>query len=138
MIGLLIVAHGTLGESLIHCASHVVGKRPLYLRQLGVTVHDDPDAILPQGRDLVRFVDQGDGVLIMTDIFGATPSNIACKLLDAGRVEGVSGVNLPMLIRALTYRERPMAELIEKAIAGGTEGIIQMPASGCETPTKAK
>ena len=58
MIGLLIVAHGTLGESLIHCASHVVGKRPLYLRQLGVTVHDDPDAILPQGRDLIRFVDQ--------------------------------------------------------------------------------
>jgi PTS system ascorbate-specific IIA component len=132
MIGLLIVAHGTLGESLIHCASHVVGKRPMYLRQLGVTIHDDPDAILPQGRDLIRFVDQGDGVLVMTDIFGATPSNIACKLLDAGRVEGISGVNLPMLIRALTYRERPMTELIEKAIAGGTEGIIQMPASRCE------
>ena len=49
MIGILIVAHGALGESLIHCASHVMGKRPLYLRQLGVTVHDDPDAILPQG-----------------------------------------------------------------------------------------
>lgn len=136
MIGLLIVAHGTLGESLIHCASHVVGKRPLYLRQLGVTIHDDPDAILPQGRDLIRFVDQGNGVLIMTDIFGATPSNIACKLLDAGRVTGISGVNLPMLIRALTYRERPMAELIKKAIAGGTEGIIEMPASRCETPAK--
>ena len=132
MIGLLIVAHGTLGESLIHCASHVVGQRPLYLRQLGVTIHDDPDAILPQGRDLIRFVDQGDGVLVMTDIFGATPSNIACKLLDSGRVEGISGINLPMLIRALTYRERPMTELIEKAIAGGTEGIIQMPASQCE------
>ena len=64
MIGLLIVAHGTLGESLIHCASHVMGKRPLYLRQLGVTIHDEPDAILPQGRDLVRFLDQGDGVLV--------------------------------------------------------------------------
>ena len=68
MIGILIVAHGTLGESLIHCASHVMGKRPLYLRQLGVTIHDDPDAILPQGRDLVRFLDQGKGVLVMTDI----------------------------------------------------------------------
>ncbi|MFM7460214.1 MAG: PTS sugar transporter subunit IIA [Burkholderiales bacterium] len=132
MIGLLIVAHGTLGESLIHCASHVVGKRPLYLRQLGVTVHDDPDAILPQGRDLIRFLDQGAGVMVMTDIFGATPSNIACKLLESGRIEGISGVNLPMLIRALTYRERPMAELIEKARAGGTEGIIQMSASRCE------
>jgi len=129
MIGILIVAHGTLGESLIHCASHVMGKRPLYLRQLGVTIHDDPEAILPQGQDLIRFLDQGSGVLVMTDIFGATPSNIACKLLDAGRVEGVSGVNLPMLIRALTYREKSLPELIDKAIAGGQEGVINMPAT---------
>lgn len=130
MIGLLLVAHGTLGESLIHCASHVMGKRPLYLRQLGVTIHDEPEAILPQARDLVRFLDQGDGVLVMTDIFGATPSNIACKLLQPGRIEGVSGVNLPMLIRALTYREQPMELLIEKAMGGGQEGIIRMPQGG--------
>jgi len=127
MIGLLIVAHGTLGESLIHCASHVMGKRPLYLRQLGVTVHDEPDAILPQGRDLVRFLDQGDGVLILTDIFGATPSNIACKLLEPGRIQGVSGVNLPMLIKALSYRDRPMDVLIDKAVKGAQEGVIRMP-----------
>jgi PTS system ascorbate-specific IIA component len=127
MIGLLIVSHGTLGESLIHCASHVMGKRPLFLRQLGVTVHDDPDAILPQAEDLIRFLDQGAGVLVMTDIFGATPSNIACKLLRAGQVEGVSGINLPMLIRALTYRERSMAELIEKTLSGGQEGVMRMP-----------
>lgn len=131
MIGLLIVAHGTLGESLIHCASHVMGKRPLYLRQLGVTVHDDQEAILPQGRDLIRFLDQGQGVLVMTDIFGATPSNIACKLLEAGRVEGISGVNLPMLIRALTYREMQLSELIAKALAGGQEGVINMPIDHC-------
>lgn len=130
MIGLLIVAHGTLGESLIHCASHVMGKRPLYLRQLGVTVHDEPDAILPQGRDLVRFLDQGDGVLILTDIFGATPSNIACKLLEPGRVQGVSGVNLPMLIKALSYRDQPMDVLIEKALGGAQEGVIRMPCGG--------
>ena len=127
MIGLLIVAHGTLGESLIHCASHVMGKRPLYLRQLGVTVHDEPNAILPQGRDLVRFLDQGDGVLVLTDIFGATPSNIACKLLEPGRVHGVSGVNLPMLIKALSYRDQPMDILIEKALGGAHEGVIRMP-----------
>ncbi len=130
MIGLLIVAHGTLGESLIHCASHVMGKRPLYLRQLGVTIHDDPEAILPQGRDLVRFLDQGQGVLVMTDIFGATPANIACRLLEPGRVEGISGINLPMLIKALSYREEPMKELIEKSLAGANEGVIRMP-GGC-------
>ena len=127
MIGLLIVAHGTLGESLIHCASHVMGKRPLYLRQLGVTIHDEPEAILPQGRDLVRFLDQGQGVLVMTDIFGATPSNIACRLLEKGHVEGISGVNLPMLIKALSYRESVMDVLIEKSLFGATEGVIRMP-----------
>lgn len=126
MIGILIVAHGTLGESLIHCASHVMGKRPLYLRQLGVTVHDDPEALLPQGRDLIRFLDQGQGVLVMTDIFGATPSNIASNLLIPNHVQGVSGVNMPMLIKALTYREQPMETLIQKALAGAQEGVIRM------------
>lgn len=132
MIGILIVAHGTLGESLVHCASHVMGKRPLYLRQLGVTVHDDPEAILPQGRDLIRSLDQGAGVLVMTDIFGATPSNIACKLLEDGRVEGVSGVNLPMLIRALNYRDKmPLQALIQKALSGGHDGVMSMPIERC-------
>ena len=126
MIGILIVAHGTLGESLIHCASHVMGKRPLFLRQLGVTVHDDPNALLPQGRDLIRFLDQGQGVLVMTDIFGATPSNIASKLLAPNRVQGVSGVNMPMLIKALTYREQPMETLIQKTLAGAQEGVVRM------------
>ncbi len=130
MIGLLIVAHGTLGESLIHCASHVMGKRPLYLRQLGVTIHDDPEALLPQGRDLVRFLDQGQGVLVMTDIFGATPSNIACRLLEPGRIEGISGINLPMLIKTLSYRDASMNELIEKSLVGASEGVIRMP-GGC-------
>ncbi len=134
MIGILIVAHGTLGESLIHCASHVMGKRPLYLRQLGVTIHDDPDALLPQGRDLIRFLDQGEGVLVLTDVYGATPSNIACRLLSPGKIEGISGVNLPMLIRALTYRDQPMPEMITKAIAGSREGIINMPANNCLPP----
>jgi PTS system ascorbate-specific IIA component len=126
MIGILIVSHGAFGESLIHSASHVLGKRPLFLRQLGVTVHDDPEAILPVAEDLIRFLDQGQGVLVLTDIYGATPSNIATKLLVAGRVEGVSGVNLPMLVRALTYREEPLADLVEKALSGAAEGVMRM------------
>jgi len=126
MIGILIVSHGAFGESLIHSASHVLGKRPLFLRQLGVTVHDDPDAILPVAEDLIRFLDQGQGVLVLTDIYGATPSNIATRLLVAGRVEGVSGVNLPMLIRALTYREEPLVDLVEKALSGASEGVMRM------------
>jgi PTS system ascorbate-specific IIA component len=126
MIGILIVSHGAFGESLIHSASHVLGKRPLFLRQVGVTVHDDPDAILPVAEDLIRFLDQGQGVLVLTDIFGATPSNIAARLLKPGRVEGLSGVNLPMLIRALTYREESLEDLIEKASSGATDGVRRM------------
>src|SRR5512140_988072 len=132
MIGLLIVSHGAFGESLIHSASHVLGRRPLYLRQLGVTVHDDPDAILPVAEDLIRFLDQGRGVLVMTDLYGATPSNIACKLLVPGRVEGVAGVNLPMLIKALSYREsaKSVAELRDTAFFGATDGVMAMPCPG--------
>lgn len=126
MVGILIVSHGAFGESLIHSASHVLGKRPLFLRQLGLTVHDDPDAILPVAEDLIRFLDQGQGVLVLTDIYGATPSNIASRLLVAGRVEGIAGVNLPMLIRALTYRDEPLAAVLEKALTGAVEGVLRM------------
>ncbi|HET7160597.1 MAG TPA: PTS fructose transporter subunit IIA [Burkholderiales bacterium] len=127
MIGLLIIAHGTLGESLIHCASHVLNKRPARLKQLGVTAQDDPLLLLPHARALVRELDDGSGVLILSDMYGGSPSNIAGKLLVPGHVEGVAGVNLPMLIRALTYRDRPLATLVTKAVSGGCEGVIRIP-----------
>lgn len=132
MIGILIIAHGTLAESLIHCASHVLGKRPMRVRQLGVTIHDDPVAILPQAQDLVAHLDDGNGVLILTDIYGATPCNLAAKLLQEGRVEGIAGVNLPMLIRALTYRDQPLEKMIAKAISGGCDGVVRMPPAQAE------
>ena len=127
MIGILIVSHGAFGEALIHCASHVLGKRPLRVRQVGVTIHDDPDAILPQAQELVRQLDDGDGVLVFTDILGATPSNIACRLLVPGKIEGVSGVSLPMLIRALTYRNEPLAAVVEKAMSASRECSLHIP-----------
>ena len=130
MIGILLVSHGAFGEALIHCASHVLGKRPLYLRQLGVTIHDDPDAILPVAEDLIRFLDQGSGVLVLTDIYGATPSNIASRILKPGKVEGIAGVNLPMLIRALTYREEPLESVLAKAFEGASEGVLRMAQGG--------
>ena len=127
MVGILIIAHGTLGESLIHCASHVLNKRPPRLRQLGITAQDDPLLMLPQARALLKELDDGAGVLILSDMYGGSPSNIAAKLLVPGRVEGVAGVNLPMLIRALTYREKPLATLMMKAVSGGCEGVIRVP-----------
>ena len=131
MIGILIVSHGAFGEALIHSASHVLSKRPPRVRQIGVTVHDDPEAILPQAEELVKQLDRGEGVLVLTDILGATPSNIATRLLVPGRVEGVSGVSLPMLIRALTYREETLATVVEKAVSGGMAGVVHMNTDAC-------
>lgn len=129
MVGILIIAHGTLGESLIHCASHVLGGRPAQLAHIGVSMHDDPQVLLSQAIKLLRSLDQGDGVLLLSDVYGATPSNIACRLLIPGKTEGVAGVNLPMLVRALTYRNEPLKTVVAKAISGGIEGVMQMPIS---------
>ena len=128
MIGILIIAHGTLAESLIHCASHVLGKRPMRVRQLGVTIHDDPTAILPQAQDLVTHLDDGNGVLILTDIYGATPCNLASKLLQPGRVEGIAGVNLPLLVKALTHRRGPLDEVAAKLLDGVRDTIVPIEA----------
>jgi PTS system mannose-specific IIA component len=127
MVAILIIAHGKLGESLIHCASHVLGSKPQRLMEIGVGVRDDPQQILVRAREIVTQLDHGEGVLVLSDVFGATPSNIACKLLVPGRVEGVSGVSLPMLVRALTYRNEPLKVVVGKAISGGVEGVLQLP-----------
>ena len=127
MIGILIITHGTLGESLIHCASHVLNKRPPHLKQLGITAQDDPALLLPQARNMVKRLDDSDGVLILTDMYGGTPSNMAAKLVIPGKVEAVAGINLPMLIRVLTYRERDLQTIVTKAVSGGCEGVLRVP-----------
>ncbi|MDR2240160.1 MAG: PTS fructose transporter subunit IIA [Zoogloeaceae bacterium] len=126
MIGLFLITHGSLGESLVQCACHVLGGQPPHIAQLGVAGQDDPLAVLPRARDMLRSVDTGGGALLLTDIFGATPGNIALKLLQPGRIEGVAGVSLPMLLRALTYRDKDMQTLVAKTLAGGRDGVILM------------
>lgn len=126
MIGILLITHGSLGESLIQCVCHVMNRRPPQLLQLGVSGQDDPLDALPLARRLLNMVDTGDGVLILSDILGATPANIAAKLLEPGRIEGVAGANLPMLLRTITYRERNMETLVKKAVAGACEGVVHM------------
>ncbi len=126
MIGIFLITHGSLGESLVQCACHVLNKRPQQIVQLGVSSQDDPLDVFPLAQDMMRLIDTGEGVLLLTDIFGATPSNIALKLLQPGRVEGVAGVNLPMLLRALTYREKDMETLVTRAVSGGRDGVTLM------------
>jgi len=126
MIGILLITHGSYGEALIQNACHVLNKRPAQVNQLGITAQDDPLDLLPLAREMLNLVDKGSGVLVLTDIFGASPSNLALKLLDPGRVEGLTGVNLPMLMRALTYRDKGMETLLIRARDGGRDGIFNM------------
>lgn len=126
MIGLYLITHSSYGESLIQCACHVLNRRPPQIVQLGVSAQDDPSDLLPHARQLLDLVDSGEGVLVMTDIYGATPANIALKLLQPGRIEGLAGVNLPMLVRALTYRDKGMETLLTRATQGGRDGVLNM------------
>lgn len=126
MIGILLITHGSYGEALVQNACHVLNKRPRQLNQLGVSAQDDPLDLLPLARDMLKLVDDGEGALVLTDIFGASPANLALKLLEPGRVEGLSGVNLPMLLRALGYRDKGMETLLVRARDGGRDGILNL------------
>jgi PTS system ascorbate-specific IIA component len=134
VVGILIISHGAFGEALIQSARHMLGQPLDGVLQLKVTAQDDPEVLLARARDLVRQLDRGAGVLVLADIFGATPGNITSRLLAAGKVEGVSGASLPMLVRALTYRECPIATVVEKAMSGGHEGVVHMNADRCCGP----
>ena len=126
MIGILLITHGSFGEALVQNACHVLNKRPAQVNQLGVSAQDDPLDLLPLARRMLDLVDDGEGVLVLTDIYGATPANLASKLLEPRRVEGLTGANLPMLLRALTYREKGMEILLQRARDGGRDGVINM------------
>ena len=126
MIGVFIVTHASLGEALLQCACHVLNRRPPNVLQLGISGQDDPLDLLPLARRMVELVDAGSGVLILTDIFGATPANIAMKMRQAGRYEVITGVNLPMMLRVLSYREHDMKTLVQRAVSGGCDGVIHI------------
>lgn len=126
MIGILLITHDTLGEALLQCACHVLNKRPEQIMQLGVAAGDDPNDLLPLAKKLLKLIDTGEGVLVLTDIYGASPSNLAGKLLQPGKIEGLAGVNLPMLLRAINYRDKGMDTLISRATGGARDGVINM------------
>lgn len=124
MIGLLIVAEKNVGAGLIATAQHTLGGRPTQLEATEFEHSASPEHIEAKLREGVRQVDQGEGVLILADLYGATHTNIACRLLARGRIELVTGVNLPMLLRVLNYRQLKMDDLIDKALSGGCGGIV--------------
>lgn len=124
MVSLVLVTHESLGESLIKCARHIMCAPIPHLTHLIVPSHADPDEVCKEAKDLLKQVDEGEGVLLLTDIFGGTPSNIANRLIVPGKIEAIAGVNLPMLVRAITYSDKPLDVVIKKALLGGQDGVI--------------
>ena len=136
MIGILIVCHGSLASSLAAAVTHVLGHRPDQFETLSVGARDDPSQMLPRARQLVKDLDAGEGVLVFSDIYGATPCNLAGRLLESGRVEGIAGVSLPMLVRAFTYRTRGLETMVKKAVSGGCEGVLHIHAGQVHAATR--
>jgi mannose PTS system EIIA component len=131
MIGVLIVTHGDIGTSLLTSATQILGAEQKQVATLSVWRADDLDDLVLCARELMESLDSGDGVLVLTDIFGATPGNVVSRLLEDGRIEGVSGVSLPMLLRVLTSRDGALADAVKRALSGGTEGLVHMNTDRC-------
>lgn len=123
-VGLLLISHGTIGKALLQSAVDVLGVCPLPAAFLSVPSSCDPPLVLEKARELADRLDEGNGVLVLTDMFGATPSNIACRLRDQKDVRVIAGMNLPMLIRVLNYPRLGLDELEEKALTGGWDGVL--------------
>ena len=129
MISILLITHGELGKSLIECATHVLGDKPLFLESLTIENDCTHESMFKQISERINLLDQGNGVLILTDIFGATPCNIITKIIKPGKVSAIAGVNLSMLIRTISYRNESFDSLISKAIQGAQDGIIHIQAN---------
>lgn len=122
-VGVLIITHSNIGSSLYDAVTAVMGDCPLATRVLPVSLDCEPEELVESAQRLVAELDQGKGVLVLTDMYGSTPSNIACKLAN-GTVAVVAGINLPMLVRVMNYPELDLEQLVNKAISGGHEGVI--------------
>jgi len=124
MIGLLILAEKKLGDGLLAAVAHTLGSIPAQLVAVDLKYDTAPEQMDALIRQALQKVDGGDGALILADVYGATHTNVACRLLSRGRIELVAGVNLPMLLRVLNYRQLQMDDLIDKALSGGCGGIV--------------
>ena len=131
MIGVLLVTHGDIGHAILISAEQILDEIPAQVATLSVWRQDDPDDLVLRARELLESLDAGDGVLVLTDIFGATPGNVVSRLLDDGRIEGVSGVSLPMLLRVLTSRNGSLGAAVKRALSGGAEGVVHMNSDRC-------
>lgn len=122
--GLLLITHGNLGKDMLDVATAILGGCPLTVKTLAVNSDSDPDQVFAAASRACTELDHGDGVLVLTDLYGSTPSNISTRLIEQHNVNVISGASIPMLLRVLNYPRLGLEELGTKAISGAHDGVI--------------
>jgi mannose PTS system EIIA component len=123
MAGILIIAHAPFATALRECVAHIYGGLPARIGAIDVSPDCDPVQVVQQAHAEIDRLREENGALVLTDMFGATPANIAGRLASLPEVRVLAGVNLPMLVRAVCYRATPLDTLVDKALAGASKGI---------------
>ncbi len=128
MIAVIVIAHEPLATALVACTRHVFGSLPTQVAALDVVPDEDPVLAARAARELIARISDGSGVIVLTDIFGATPSRIARSLFDPHKIAVVSGASLPIIVKALSLRRKPMpvTDLVDALIAAGHESILEL------------
>lgn len=125
-VNVLIVSHQDIGNAFLKAANNTFNKKlPLPITIAEIDLDADPDKLIPELKSQIKKINNGDGVLILTDLFGSTPSNIAQALQKIGNIRVVTGLNLPMLLRVLNYPKLSLSKLADKAREGGQCGIVE-------------
>lgn len=125
-VSILIISHNEIASALLNTVKQTFGSElPLPIATVELQSDTDPEELIPKLKNVIKALDQGEGVLILTDLFGSTPSNVAQKVQDCRSIRIVSGLNLPMLIRVMNYPHLDLANLTDKARTGGQCGIME-------------
>lgn len=125
-VGLLIISHSGIGPALLGTTTHMLDGCPMPARLLTASRESEPEDLMASALELVDLLDEGEGVLVLTDLYGSTPSNIAKRLGEFHSVRIISGMNLPMLVRVLNYARLDLDALAEKAVSGGRDGVFMV------------
>lgn len=126
MVGILLLTHAPLGNAFIEAATHVFRARPEKMEAIDVRADQDTAEVNRIAQEAIKRLDDGSGVLVITDVMGGTPSNCTLRLCDPGHIDVIAGISLPMLLRALTYRNDTLDIVVEMALAGGQSGAVRV------------
>ncbi len=124
-VGLLIITHNSTGKDLLETASTIFGQCPLNVETIDVPYDGNPVQIKAKASTLIETLDSGDGVLVLADMYGSTPGNIATAMCHEGKINVVAGINLPMLVRIFNYAHLDLAGITDSAITGGRKSILE-------------